>query len=50
MKILPRLFLVWLFSAAIASASWEITESRTLGSLRGGAEVREVQISDSGVT
>ena len=50
MKILPHLFLVWLFSAAIASASWEITETRTLGALRGGGEVREVQISDSGLT
>ena len=48
MSPLPRFFLVWFLSAAAASASWQITESRTPGSLGSGAGVREVRLSGDG--
>ena len=49
MKLPTPLILAWLFSIATASASWQITGNQTLGSIRGGAEVREVQLSNDGV-
>ena len=50
MKPRTRLFLAWIFSASLASASWQIGEIRTLGSLGSGAEVREARLSDDGQT
>ena len=49
MTRLPYIVLAWIISIAAAPASWQIAGSKSLGSLSGGAEVREVQLSNGGL-
>lgn len=50
MKAALYTLLIWLSTLSIASASWEITESKELVALGRGAGVREVTLSSAGQT
>ena len=50
MRMIPNLLLAWIFSIALASASWQSTGNQSLGSLRSGAEGRAVELSNNGQT